>query len=167
MTALPRLIDRDDADARAALLARANINPTTGLATDYLNHFNEAIMQLELLAGCPEHTEEFLSWQPKSYREHFAQSRLRHRQLAIDAYDTADPHARERLEQLADAMTAALRATRSILDRQLSPSAVSSLATWSAHWLRPLVAEAGSVINGDRPVTNSPPQNAVDLLLKR
>lgn len=31
-------------EARAALLRAANINPRTGLATDYLNHFNEAIM---------------------------------------------------------------------------------------------------------------------------
>ncbi|MDP3655070.1 MAG: hypothetical protein Q8R67_25705, partial [Rhodoferax sp.] len=38
----------DDA-ARAALLRAANINPRTGLATDYLNHFNEAIMLLEMV----------------------------------------------------------------------------------------------------------------------
>jgi hypothetical protein len=35
-------------------LAKANINPTTGLATDYLNHFNEAIMLLDLVATVPE-----------------------------------------------------------------------------------------------------------------
>jgi len=28
-------------EARAAVLRAANINPRTGLATDYLNHFNE------------------------------------------------------------------------------------------------------------------------------
>ena len=35
----------------APRLADANINPVTGLATDYLNHFNEAIMLLEMLSG--------------------------------------------------------------------------------------------------------------------
>ena len=30
------------------------INPATGLATDYLNHFNEAIMLLDMLAHCPD-----------------------------------------------------------------------------------------------------------------
>jgi hypothetical protein len=35
-------------------LAKANINPTTGLATDYLNHFNEAIMLLDLVATVPD-----------------------------------------------------------------------------------------------------------------
>jgi hypothetical protein len=40
-----------DADETTALsperLAKANISPVTGLATDYLNHFNEAIMLLD------------------------------------------------------------------------------------------------------------------------
>ena len=166
MAALAQVIERDDADARAARLAHVNINPTTGLASDYLNHFHEAIMLLELVAGSPEYTEEFLSWQPKSYREHFTHSSLKHRQLALEAYDEADPEARARLDQLTDAMTAALRATRSILGTQLSGDAVASLANWSAGWLRPLVAEAGSVINGDHPPTDRPPQNAVDALLK-
>ena len=41
-------------------LADANINPATGLATDYLNHFNEAIMLLEMLSSCPECRDDFL-----------------------------------------------------------------------------------------------------------
>ncbi|MEO8318885.1 MAG: hypothetical protein ABI561_11235, partial [Bradyrhizobium sp.] len=40
--------------ARAAQLKAANINPRTGLATDYLNHFNEAIMLLEMVPDMPE-----------------------------------------------------------------------------------------------------------------
>jgi hypothetical protein len=46
------------ADTRPAFepaqLVGANINPTTWLATDYLNHFNEAIMLLEMLPCAPE-----------------------------------------------------------------------------------------------------------------
>ncbi len=49
-----------DAAARAALLRAANINPRTGLATDYLNHFNEAIMLLEMVPDMPECAEDFL-----------------------------------------------------------------------------------------------------------
>jgi hypothetical protein len=30
------------------------INPVTGLSTDYLNHFTEAVMLLELASGMPE-----------------------------------------------------------------------------------------------------------------
>ena len=64
---------------RRRRLADANINPATGLATDYLNHFNEAIMLLEMLSSCPECRDDFLGWRPMSYREHFAASRFKGR----------------------------------------------------------------------------------------
>src|SRR5471032_3610958 len=75
--------------ARAAELRAANINPRTGLATDYLNHFNEAIMLLEMIPDMPECAEDFLGWQPLSYREHFTASHFRARELAIEAYESA------------------------------------------------------------------------------
>src|ERR1700720_4918476 len=84
-------------EARAARLHAANINPRTGLATDYLNHFNEAIMLLEMIPDMPECAEEFLQWQPRSYREHFAASNFRARELAIEAYDSANPQIRTEL----------------------------------------------------------------------
>ena len=55
-----------------ARLAAANINPKTGLASDYLNHFNEAIMLLDLLPTTPECIVELIGWEPLSYEEHFA-----------------------------------------------------------------------------------------------
>src|SRR5712691_11502627 len=76
--------------ARAAELRAANINPRTGLATDYLNHFNEAIMLLEMIPDIPECAEDFLAWTPLSYAEHFTASNFKARDLAIEAYDSAD-----------------------------------------------------------------------------
>src|SRR5215213_8635300 len=98
--------------ARAEQLRAANINPRTGLATDYLNHFNEAIMLLEMLTACPECIEDFLIWQPLSYGEHFTASNFKDRDLAIAAYQVADPTARQRLDAIADTMTAVLTAAR-------------------------------------------------------
>src|SRR3954464_5396825 len=77
--------------ASAAQLRAVNINPRTGLATDYLNHFNEAIMLLEMIPDLPDCADDFLAWQPLSYREHFAASNFKARELAIEAYDSADP----------------------------------------------------------------------------
>src|SRR5881392_3278016 len=77
-------------EARAEQLRAANINPRTGLATDYLNHFNEAVMLLEMVPDMPECAEDFLTWSPLSYCEHFMASNFRARDLAIEAYDTAD-----------------------------------------------------------------------------
>src|SRR5476651_958755 len=79
-----------DEGARAAMLRAANINPRTGLATDYLNHFNEAIMLLEMIPDIPECAEDFLDWRPLSYGEHFHASNFKARDLAIEAYETTD-----------------------------------------------------------------------------
>src|ERR1700681_4409064 len=86
---MPRQASPEEA-ARAALLQAANINPRTGLATDYLNHFNEAVMLLEMIPDMPECAEDFLGWRPLTYREHFMASHFEARDLAIEAYDCAD-----------------------------------------------------------------------------
>src|ERR1700756_5050611 len=91
--------------ARAAKLRAANINPRTGLATDYLNHFNDAIMLLEMIPDMPECVEDFLTWCPLSYREHFAASHFKTRELAIEAYDSADPGIRTEFDNITTAMT--------------------------------------------------------------
>jgi len=41
----------------------ANINPNTGLATDHLNHFNEAIMLLEMVVELPDCIADLNAWQ--------------------------------------------------------------------------------------------------------
>jgi hypothetical protein len=154
-------------DDRAARLARANINPATGLATDYLNHFNEAIMLLEMLESCPECVDDFRAWRPMSYREHFAQPHYKHRAIAIEAYDAADPVARGYLDVLADAMTDVLQATRKALAADMPPQAATQIAERTAAWLRPLVARAAAIINGETSSDELAPQAVIDRLMKR
>src|SRR5258708_343224 len=96
--------------ARAAQLRAANINPRTGLATDYLNHFNEAIMLLEMIPDIPECAEDFLLWYPLSYREHFMASHFKGRDLAIEAYESADAGIRAEFDNITSAMTSILTA---------------------------------------------------------
>src|SRR3982074_3817690 len=93
------------AEAWMAKLRAANINPRTGLATDYLNHFNEAIMLLEMIPDRPESAAEFLSWQPLSYSEHFTASHFKGRDLGIEAYDPADAAIRQEFDNITSAMT--------------------------------------------------------------
>src|SRR5271167_5185800 len=94
-----------DNSARAAQLRAANINPRTGLATDYLNHFNEAVMLLEMIPDMPECAEDFLGWRPLSYREHFMASHFKARDLAIEAYDSAKADIRTEFDNITSAMT--------------------------------------------------------------
>src|ERR1051326_4470707 len=97
-------------EARAAQLRAANINPRTGLATDYLNHFNEAIMLLEMIPDMPECADDFLQWRPLSYAEHFIASNFQARDLAVSAYEAADPEIRAEFDQITGTMTNILTA---------------------------------------------------------
>src|ERR1700674_4307630 len=83
-----------------ARLIEANINPVTGLATDYLNHFNEAIMMMELAPQMLDCMEDLRAWRPLSYCEHFSASKFKERELAIAAYERADPALRRSLDDL-------------------------------------------------------------------
>src|SRR4051812_736536 len=132
----------------AARLAAANINPQTGLATDYLNHFNEAIMLLDLLPETPECIVELIGWEPLSYEEHFAASHFKDKDLAIMAYAAAEPSARMQLDELADTMNALLVATCETFQKRASLDAANALAAQTAARLKPLIARAGAVING-------------------
>jgi hypothetical protein len=129
-------------------LAKANINPSTGLATDYLNHFNEAIMLLDLVSTVPECLQDLMAWGPMSYQDHFAGSRFKDKELAVVAYNAADPVARADLEKLSDAMTAILLATRDAMTVDGCAVETSEGASKAAAQLRALVAQAGAVING-------------------
>ncbi len=152
----------------APVLAEANINPSTGLATDYLNHFNEAIMLLDQVATCPDCLKDFRGWQPLTYREHFLASRFKGRDLAIAAYDAADPAARDGLIMLANRMTEVIEATRAGMTADLSSGAAAALAERAATTLRVLVMRAGAVINGRRDtVLPVSPQAIVDRLMRR
>lgn len=172
----PALQETEAVKTRAPLdperLAAANINPKTGLATDYLNHFNEAIMLLEILPEMPECITELLGWEPLSYEEHFAASSLKDRELAIAAYGAAEPGARHRLDDLADTMNAMLVATCEAMQTRPSLGAAITMASETAARLKPLVAQAGAVINGAdlagaEDITTGEQQAAVDALLEK
>ena len=135
-------------EARAAQLRAANINPRTGLATDYLNHFNEAIMLLEMIPDMPECAEDFLSWRPLSYCEHFMASNFKARDLAIEAYDSADAKIRAEFDQITDNMTSILTAVGDAMLNAQQHKTRATLAEQTIGWVKPLVALAGGVING-------------------
>jgi hypothetical protein len=61
-----------------------------------------------------------------------------------------------------------LEATRAAMNGDMAPDAASRLANRAAAWLKPLVARAGAVINGESdPGPRQAPQAVVDGLLKR
>ena len=70
----------------ADVLRAANVNPESGLATDYLNVFNEALMLLELAPDAPEMLGELDGWSAPGYVEHFERSAFQGRAVVIAAW---------------------------------------------------------------------------------
>jgi hypothetical protein len=82
----------------AKLVQGKNIHEETLLATDYLNHFNEIIMLLDMIPGMPECLEDAKAWEPKTYVEHFRDSGFADKDLAIFAYENAPERYRRPFE---------------------------------------------------------------------
>src|SRR5271156_4910600 len=124
-----------DNPARAAELRAANINPRTRLATDYLNHFNEAVMLLEMIPDMPECAEDFLAWKPLSYAEHFTASNFKARDLAIEAYNTADARIRTDFDNITSAITSILSAVSEAMQEAQQDKTRTQLAEQATIWV--------------------------------
>lgn len=68
-----------------------NINEETLLATDYLNHFNEVVMMIDMLPDMPDCLDMVKDWEPKTYQDHFRDSTIADKDLAVEAYDHVPP----------------------------------------------------------------------------
>jgi hypothetical protein len=144
----------------AALLASANIHPKTGLATDYLNHFNEPAMLLQMLPDMPDMADEVLAWTPISYAEHFTRSNFSERDLAIRAYDEAAADVRRDFDQACAAVAEHLMIVQDMLrDGVLD----ADMATTQAEAVCALIAQADGVIHG-RGRAESAGQDDIDAL---
>jgi hypothetical protein len=137
-----------EGEAWHAMLRDANINPESGLATDYLNHFNEAIMLLEMIADIPECADDFLEWRPLSYREHFMASSLKARDLAVLAYDAANPAIKSNFDGVTGTMTSILKAVGDAMRDAKQDRTRIILAEQAAAWVKPLLLRADAIING-------------------
>lgn len=94
-----------------AKVLNTNISDKTLLATDYLNHFNEIVMLIEMVPDMPMMIEECFLWQPKSYQEHFRDSGFSDKALAIEAYEHVPTKFRRPFEETIAQMEAVVRFT--------------------------------------------------------
>ena len=152
-----------------ALCARAhgsNVNDKTLLATDYLNHVNEIVMLLELVPDAPECLEDCRAWQPLSYPDHFRQSGIADKELAIEAYDWSPPQYRKPFDRLVSEMNrlVAISTERlAVLIEQGNEDHLRLVATRASQNLQDLIGKASAVIHGERNVVD---QAQIDELLR-
>lgn len=97
-----------------------NISGQTLLATDYLNHFNEIVMLLDMLPDMPDMIEACKEWEPKGYKAHFAESTFSDKDLAIEAYDRVPTKFRKPFEDTIRQLNLLLMAGISRLDDEIS-----------------------------------------------
>jgi hypothetical protein len=145
----------------------STINPLTGLSTDYLNHFTEAVMVLEMGPMMPDCLDDLRAWQPKTYREHFACSHFRDRDAVIAAYDAAHPAVRHALDGAAQTLNTVLLEARDTVLSHLGTPHVEPLALRALAWVKPLIARIAGIINGADAGDRVDAQAGVDALLDR
>jgi hypothetical protein len=137
-------------EARAAAL----VNPASGIANDYLNHFNEILLLIENLpALLPEMIDEIISWKPVSYRQYFSNSPLPGSVATLEIYDTLDTDFRDDFETMITILdkiilesigviTAARRA-----DGTLEPDEVSEVCEGLSARLRHVLDRTADLVN--------------------
>jgi hypothetical protein len=145
-------------------LLSANVNPATGLATDYLNLFNEAIMLFEMGLDMPDMAEELADWHRRGYIEHFEKSGFEMKDVVIAAYRHAPAEVRRDFDEVCG------RAL-SVFDLSIHILMSSNLADQAAHAdlsarlsdMKALVVEMDSHIHGRGPAQKNL-QSEVDAL---
>lgn len=133
-----------DADA----LRAANINPDTGLATDYLNHFNEVVMLMEMLPDMPDCAEDILEWVPADYSSHFANSTFKDKDLAVRAYEASPRAVRVHLETLICQLDSEILNSQTLLRQTNDAETLASIAHIATHEIKPLISAASGTIHG-------------------
>jgi hypothetical protein len=128
-----------------------NISSATLLATDYLNHFNEIVMLLEMVPDMPDMLEDCQEWAPKSYQQHFHDSAFSDRELAIEAYDHVPEKFRHPFEETVEHMNAVvLRANEQlaiVIDKG-NPEVIRMTANSATSALQRFMDVASAIIHG-------------------
>ena len=134
-------------------LAAANINPESFLATDYLNHFNEIVMLMEMVPDMPELLEEAIEWSPKTYAQHFEESGFQAKALAIRAYNIAPAVFKLPFDRVCAEMQGIIQATVNglvavnVIERGLTPAA-QALIRNRIETLQTLLMKLNQLIHG-------------------
>jgi hypothetical protein len=152
-------------DAWQARVAGTMINPATLLATDYLNHFNEVIMTIDMVPDMPELLEEVQGWRLRTYAEHFQASGLDYGALAAEAYDHVPAATKRAFEATVMQMRAVIQLALKRLQASLAlndTEEVRRTAKAAAATLTALCGTANGIIAGARETMQ---QSEIDRLL--
>ncbi len=160
----PQVGGRSHSRTLGRLVKGKNINQETLLATDYLNHFNEIVMLLDMVPMMPECMDDAKAWAPKSYERHFQDSVFADKDLAILAYENAPPQFREPFDDTVAAMNALVAEGLIAIEAALATGEMGRIELAVSEVSRKLqsrIDRCSAIINGHTAKLN---QSAVDEL---
>ena len=143
--------DSSPIEKYSKLVAGTTINETTLLATDYLNHFNEVVMILDLLTEMPDMIVEAQEWKPKSYQAHFADSVFPYRDLAIAAFEDAPAEVRALFDPLIESLNEMVIASVAKIAAAVESGdsvRLEHLVQTASRKLHNSISRASAIING-------------------
>lgn len=146
-------------------LRAANVNPETGLATDYLNLFNEAIMLFEMGLDMPDMAEELMDWRRRGYVEHFENSGFEQKDVVIAAYRASPDAVRKPFDEACEkALEEFESGIQILLSSNLEDEAAREDLAARLDSLKARVVEMDAHIHGRAERIENDLQNAVDAL---
>ncbi len=152
---------------------RANslVNPTSGLANDYLNTYNEIVMLIEALPSMPEARDDITAWRPTTYQDYFSKSILPGSQSALEAYAKLDSAFKktfdEVLAELDRTATGCVVAIRRHfrLKGESDPEGLEAICSRAGASLREVLLRAQNVVDHGQTSIEEHAQRRADRLL--
>lgn len=139
-----------DIDAFRAVLD-PNINRNRLLATDYLNHCNEVVMLIGLVADMPECMEEARGWTPKTYQAHFMDSGLSYKEQAVTAYENSPEAYRDPFDKIVIRLNVLVNESLDAIEaaeKSGKHKAAADIAMRASRDMQRLIDAASALMNG-------------------
>jgi len=131
-----------------------NVDERSLLATDYLNHFNEAVMTLGMIPDMPELLKDAKAWKPKDYQDHFRDSAVADKELAIAAYEWSPRKYRDPFDRTVEAINLKIMETVKELEAAIpleNPNRLHLISSNATVATGELLDVAGAIIHGEEP----------------
>ena len=152
--------------------ASALTNPESGLANDYLNHFNEIFLMVENFPILlPEMIDEMSEWRPVSYVEYFENSPLPGSAEALRIYDSLDKNFRADFETMVELLDGIVQGAIEVIlthrmpDGNIDPAGIEQTCEQYSADLRAVLDRTADLVNHGHAPPLERPQHMADRLL--
>lgn len=152
--------------------ASALVNPASGVANDYMNHFNEILLMIENLpALLPEMVDEMLAWRPVSYRAYFESSPLPGSVEVLEIYDSLEEDFRRDFESMVELLDKIIMESIAVIsthrrdDGTIEADEIGETCARLSAQLRTVLDRTADLVNHGYAPPLERPQNMADRIL--